>query len=93
MQKQDKILQEIAIATNYEDIIRNDREGKISAVLAIEEGASIKGELYNLRNFYRLGVRAITLTWNEANEIGYSNFYEEYRDKGLTDLVVKLFMR
>ncbi|MCF6461998.1 dipeptidase [Clostridium sp. Cult1] len=81
----DKNSQEIAIATNYEDIIRNDREGKISAVLAIEEGASIKGELYNLRNFYRLGVRAITLTWNEANEIGYSNFYEEYRDKGLTD--------
>ena len=81
----DKNSQEIAIATNYEDSIRNDREGKISAVLAIEEGASIKGELYNLRNFYRLGVRAITLTWNEANEIGYSNFYEEYRDKGLTD--------
>lgn len=34
----DKNSQEIAIATNYEDIIRNDREGKISAVLAIEEG-------------------------------------------------------
>lgn len=81
----DKNSQEIAIATNYEDIIRNDREGKISAVLAIEEGAAIKGELYNLRNFYRLGVRAITLTWNEVNEIGYSNFYEEYRDRGLTD--------
>lgn len=81
----DKNSSDVAIATNYEDIIRNDREGKISAVLTIEEGGAIKGELYNLRNFYRLGVRAITLTWNEANEIGYSNFYEEYRDKGLTD--------
>lgn len=74
----------ISIATNYKDIINNDEEGKISAVLTIEEGGAIKGELYNLRNFYRLGVRAITLTWNDVNEIGYPNFHEEYRYKGLT---------
>lgn len=74
----------ISIATNYEDIIKNDNEGKISAVLAIEEGGTIKGEIHNLRNFYRLGVRAITLTWNAVNEIGFPNTKEEYRNKGLT---------
>lgn len=74
----------ISLAANYEDIIKNDNEGKISAVLTIEEGGTIKGQIHNLRNFYRLGVRSITLTWNTANEIGFPNTKEEYRDKGLT---------
>ncbi|MBU5425557.1 dipeptidase [Tissierella pigra] len=74
----------ISLATNYEDIIKNHEEGKISAVLAIEEGGTIKGEIHNLRNFHRIGVRAITLTWNTANEIGYPNIKEDYRGKGLT---------
>lgn len=75
----------ISLATNYEDIIKNDTEGKISAILTIEEGEAIKGELHNLRNFYRLGVRAITLTWNAVNKIGFPNKEEKNRDKGLTD--------
>ena len=74
----------ISLATNYNDIIKNDNEGKISAILAIEEGGTIKGEIHNLRNFYRLGVRAITLTWNAVNEIGYPNIEKDYMNKGLT---------
>src|SRR5690606_33498096 len=76
---------DIALATNYDDIIRNKDEGKLSAVLTIEEGGAIKGKLHNLRNFYRLGVRSITLTWNQVNEIGFPNIEEEYRNKGLTE--------
>ncbi|MBZ2174436.1 dipeptidase [Schnuerera sp. xch1] len=75
----------ISLATNYKDIMKNNKEGKLSAVLTIEEGGAIKGKLYNLRNFYRLGVRAMTLTWNEINEIGFPNKNEKYRDKGLTE--------
>ncbi|WP_313758293.1 dipeptidase [Tissierella sp.] len=80
----DKNSDAISLATSYEDIIKNDNEGKISAVLSIEEGGTIRGQIHNLRNFYRLGVRSITLTWNAANEIGYPNMNKEYRDKGLT---------
>lgn len=80
----------IALATNYEEIMEKDKEGKISAILTIEDGGALKGELYNLRNFYRLGVRSITLTWNHPNEIGYPNFHEEYRDKGLTDFGIEV---
>lgn len=75
----------IALATNYGDILKNDNRGKISAILTIEEGGAIKGKLHNLRNFYRLGARSITLTWNAVNEIGFPNTKEEYRDKGLTN--------
>lgn len=75
---------DISLARNYDDIIRNHKEGKLSAVLTIEEGGTIKGQIHNLRNFYRMGVRAITLTWNRVNEIGYPNMEIEWRDKGLT---------
>ena len=81
----DKNSQYIKLATRYEDIINNDKEGKISAILSIEEGGALKGKLYNLRNYYRLGVRSITLTWNNVNHIGYPNTKEAYRNKGLTD--------
>ena len=61
----------IAPVYEYADIERNQKEGKISALLTVEEGAVCKGELAYLRILYRLGVRMMTLTWNYPNEIGY----------------------
>lgn len=43
--------------------------GKIAAVLAVEGGEAINGNLGVLRMFYKLGVRAMSLTWNETNEL------------------------
>lgn len=74
----------IAIAKNYEDVIKNKNDGKISAFLTIEEGGVLKGSLYNLRNFYRLGVRLITLSWNYPNELGFPNYKMKYSNQGLT---------
>jgi membrane dipeptidase len=64
----------IALALNYEDIVKNRNAGKMSAFLTIEEGGVTKGSLAHLRNFFRLGVRMLTLTWNYENGIGYPNF-------------------
>lgn len=64
----------IALALNYQDIFKNHKGGKISALLTVEEGGVVKGNLLNLRNLYRLGVRMITLTWNYENGIGFPNF-------------------
>lgn len=75
----------IEIATNYNHMQGNQENKKISAFLTIEEGGVIQGKLYNLRNFYRLGVRLITLTWNYPNEIGFPNCNKEYMDRGLTE--------
>jgi membrane dipeptidase len=74
----------IGIAANYNQLIENHNQGRISAFLTIEEGGVLKGKISNLRNLHRLGVRLITLTWNFINEIGYPNFEEKYREKGLT---------
>ena len=77
--------QSIRLATNQAELVANQAEGKISAFLTIEEGGVLKGELANLRNFHRLGVRLLTLTWNYPNEIGFPNALPECRDKGLTE--------
>ncbi len=58
----------------YEDIEKNAKAGKISALLTIEEGGVCLGSLSVLRMLHRLGVRMMTLTWNFPNEIGYPNF-------------------
>lgn len=75
---------EIALARNYQEVVINQQLGKVSAFLTIEEGGALQGRLENLRNFYRLGVRLITLTWNYPNEIGYPNCELKYSTQGLT---------
>lgn len=57
----------------YEDIEKNWEEGRMSAMLTLEEGGVCQGNLAYLRDFYRLGVRMMTLTWNFPNELGYPN--------------------
>ncbi len=63
----------IAPVRNYEEIVRNGEAGKMSAMLTIEEGGVCKKNPAFLRDFYRLGVRMLTLTWNYPNELGYPN--------------------
>ncbi|MCY6371418.1 dipeptidase [Clostridium ganghwense] len=74
----------IALARNYDELIKNKAQNKISAFLTIEEGAALKGNISNLRNFHRLGVKLLTLTWNFPNEIGYPNCIKKDMNKGLT---------
>lgn len=58
---------------NYQQLVDNMNNGRLSSLLTIEEGAVIKGDLDNLIHFYNRGVRMMTLTWNFENEIGYPN--------------------
>lgn len=54
----------------YEDILRNEMNGKMSALLTVEEGAVCGGSIERLRELYGMGVRMLTLTWNYQNELG-----------------------
>lgn len=63
----------IGIVKSFKDIEENWKQGKMSALLTIEEGGACQGELAFLRNFYRLGVRMMTLTWNYPNELAFPN--------------------
>ncbi len=55
------------IATSTKDIRQAKKEGKIAALMGIEGGHAIEDSIYALRNFYRLGVRYMTLTHNNTN--------------------------
>ncbi|MGL5754500.1 MAG: dipeptidase [Paraclostridium sp.] len=81
---------EISLATNFKEIIDNEKNEKISALLAIEEGAVLEGNIQNLNKFYDLGVRMMTLTWNHENEIGYPHVKPEYKTKGLKDFGIEV---
>ena len=61
----------IEIALTLEDLERNYRNNKISAILSIEGGEALMGDLENVRHFYDRGVRIMSLTWNRENELGY----------------------
>ncbi len=76
----------IAEATNAQEIIANDSLGKMSAVFTIEDGRAVEGKLENIDWLYKLGVRAISLTWNVENCFGFPNSDDsEVMQKGLTD--------
>jgi membrane dipeptidase len=50
------------------DIERAHQQKKLAALMGIEGGHAIENDLRLLDNFYRLGVRYMTLTWSNTNE-------------------------
>lgn len=72
-QQMEKNKEFITPVYDYQQLEENISKGKLSALLTIEEGATIEGSLDKLQHFYDRGVRMMTLTWNFENEIGYPN--------------------
>lgn len=62
----------IAWGRTYKEIEKCQKEGKMAALLTIEEGEVCQGDLRRLREFYDLGVRMMTLTWNYDNSLSTS---------------------
>jgi membrane dipeptidase len=58
---------DLMLGTSVADIRRAKRLGKVAALMGIEGGHAIEDSLPALREFYRLGVRYMTLTWNNTN--------------------------
>ena len=69
----DKYQEYIRPVLKYSDIEENDKAGKLSSLLTLEDGGVVFNDLAMLRNYYRMGVRMIALTWNYPNGIGYPN--------------------
>jgi membrane dipeptidase len=56
------------MAFSVADIERSHRERKLAALMGIEGGHSIENDMHLLRDYYRLGVRYMTLSWSNTNE-------------------------
>jgi len=61
------------MAFSTQDILTAHREHKLAALLGVEGGHAIEGDIRILRDYYRLGVRYMTLTWSNTNDIGDSS--------------------
>lgn len=79
-QNQDVILP----ALSYENVMENHRNHKMSSILTIEDGQLLEGDIQRLDLLYEKGVRLMTLTWNNENQIGFpSSADQTAHGKGL----------
>jgi len=72
----DAIQQEIAESPDHfllilqpDDILRAQKEGKIGILLGVEGAEPVEQDLGFLRCYYRLGLRIMTLTWHQRNQV------------------------
>ncbi len=56
------------MAFSVADIERAHKEKKLAALMGIEGGHSIENDIHLLHDYYRLGVRYMTLSWSNTNE-------------------------
>ena len=76
----------VAKATSAKEILDNYASYKVSAILTMEDGVAVQGDMKKLDYFHSLGVRALSLTWNYENCFGYPNSKDpEIMQKGLKD--------
>jgi membrane dipeptidase len=80
----EKYPRDLMLATSTADILRAKREGKVGVLMGIEGGHAIENSLSALREFYRLGVRYMTLTHNNTNEWADA-CCDEAKHNGLSD--------
>jgi membrane dipeptidase len=77
------------MAFSTADIERAHREHKLAALMGIEGGHSVEADIHLLRDYYRLGVRYMTLSWSNTNEwadsSGDINDPKIQHHNGLTD--------
>ncbi len=79
----------MTMAFSVADIERAHNEHKLAALMGIEGGHSIENDMHLLHDYYRLGVRYMTLSWSNTNEwadsSGDINDAKIQHHNGLTD--------
>ncbi len=76
------ILADVRAVRSREDLRIARQQGQMAAILSLEGGGCLRGSVEILRILYRLGVRGVGLTWNDANEL--ADGCGELRGAGLT---------
>jgi len=79
----------ISLIRTKSDLPEKVRPGNISFLLHFEGGMPLQGSIHQLRNFYRLGLRSMQLTWNFRNELG-DGVWENRTKGGLTRFGVEV---
>ncbi|HET7788043.1 MAG TPA: dipeptidase [Myxococcales bacterium] len=64
---------EMSLATTARQVEAARKAHKLAVLMGLEGGHALEGDLRLLRTFHRLGVRYMTLTWSNTNELGDSS--------------------
>ncbi|MEO7264695.1 MAG: membrane dipeptidase, partial [Ferruginibacter sp.] len=88
----------IKIVGNAAELRQVVKEKKLAALFGVEGGHMIENKLDNLDNFYKRGVRYMTLTWNNSTDWASSAQDEtrknsDIKQKGLTDFGKQVIRR
>ncbi|MBU0473736.1 MAG: membrane dipeptidase [Bacteroidetes bacterium] len=78
-------LNEIALTTNYESSLNEINQNKIAAVIGVEGGHSIESSIDKLVQLYNMGMRYLTITWNNSTEWAVSASDSRTNTVGLSE--------
>ncbi len=78
-------------ARTVSEIERALRAGRIAIVLSVENGTALDGEVTNVDRLYARGVRMMSLTWNQSNDLADGALEEMHG--GLTRLGRRVLAR
>ena len=89
----DDFVREMELSSEYirqaktvDEILKNDEDGFLSAILTTEDGAFIEDKIERIDEVYDWGVRMIGIIWNYENTLAYPNSKDsEIHNKGLKD--------
>jgi membrane dipeptidase len=90
-QQAEKHPDQMVMAYSADDIVkaRTGKNKRLAALMGLEGGHAIENDIRILRDFYRLGIRYMTLTWSNTNEwadgSGDINDSDIQHHNGLTD--------
>ena len=75
---------DVELVTTAEGIRAAARRGKLAVLMGVEGGHAIENSLQKLDTLYDLGIRYMTLTWNNANDWAGASMDSD-RTGGLSD--------
>lgn len=78
------------LATNYKEVKKGIRQDKLVSLIGVEGGHMIEDDIAKLENLARIGMKYMTLTWNNSTSWASSardetNNPDSLKQKGLTD--------
>lgn len=82
--------QSMLLAINYKDVQKGIRQGKLVSLIGVEGGHMIEGDMDKLVQLRNMGMRYLTLTWNNSTSWASSakdetENPEKLKQKGLND--------
>lgn len=80
----------MVLARRYKEVRKGIKKGELVALIGVEGGHMIEADLDKLQQLYNLGMRYLTLTWNNSNAWASSAMDEtlhpeQLKQKGLTE--------